>query len=125
MTKTDITTIDEYIANFPREKQEQLQKLRGLIKAAAPHAKEAIKWGQPAFTDPDGMILVMFGGYKNHMNLVGTPSTKEALAKELAGYETGKGSVKFSYEKPLPAELIKSLVTYRVTEYRDRQVKWM
>lgn len=124
MAKTDIITIDDYIATFPAGQQRRLQELREIIKEAVPEASETIKWGQPAFTAPDGMILVMFGGYQNHMNLVVTPSTKEALAAKLAGYETGKGSVKLAYDKPLPAALIKTIVSTRVNEYRQCGVKW-
>lgn len=59
------------------------------------------------------------------MNLVGTPTTKKALEKELADYETGKGSVKLAYDKPLPVALIKKMVNYRTDEYHNHGVKWM
>ncbi len=71
------------------------------------------------------MILVVMSGHKQHMNLVGTPSTKAAFEKELAGYETGKGSIKLPYDKQLPTELIKAFVLYRANEYRKNGVKWM
>lgn len=59
------------------------------------------------------------------MNLVATPSTRQALEEELSDYETGKGSVKLSYDKPLPVSLIKKIVHYRAEEYRKHGVKWM
>lgn len=71
------------------------------------------------------MILAIFSGHKKHMNSVVTPSTKQAFTKELAGYETGAGSVKLAYDKPLPTELIRKIVLHRAQEYRQNGVKWM
>lgn len=119
------TTITEYIDTFPVEKRSKLEELRKIIQAALPNTLEAIKWGNPAITDNDGMILVVFAGFKNHINLVATPSTKLALETDLVHYKTGKGSVQFSYEKPLPKQLIEKIVSYRAKEYREQGVKWM
>ncbi len=70
------------------------------------------------------MILVIFAGYKHHMNLVATPSTKQAFEDRLTGYKTGKGSVQLPYDQDLPTELIKEMAAYRLTEYQNRGVKW-
>lgn len=123
MTKPQ--SVDEYIASFPDNQQKQLKKLRQVIRTALPDTTEALKWGSPAFIDADGMILVIFSGHKHHINLVGTPSAREALKDRLTDYETGKGSVKLAYETPLPTELIKEFVQYRAKEYRTDRVKWM
>lgn len=119
------TTVDEYINSFSGEQKAKLIELRKIIREALPNTDEALKWGSPATLDKDGMILVAFSGHKNHMNLVATPSTKEALQAELSDYETGKGSVKLSYDKPVPAELIEKFVLYRAKEYRQDGAKWM
>lgn len=118
-------TVDEYIANFPNEQRAKLAEIRKIIRTALPDTTEALKWGAPATLDKDGMILIVFSGYKNHMNLVGTPSTREALQSELSDYETGKGSVKLYYDKPVPEKLIEKFVLYRANEYRENGVKWM
>lgn len=118
-------SIDEYIANFPDNERRQLEKLRQVVKTALPGTTEELKWGSPAFIDTDGMILIIFSGHKHHINLVGTPSTREALKDKLAEYEIGKGSVKLPYDTPLPTELIKEFVQYRAKEYRTDGVKWM
>lgn len=118
-------TVTEYIDTFPTEHKKKLSELRKIIKAAIPNAVEGLKWGSPAFTDNDGMILVIIAGYKHHVNLVSTPSTKQAFENELNEYETGKGSVKLPYDKELPTELIKKIVKYRAKEYREHGVKWM
>ncbi len=117
-------TVDEYIDNFPEGQKTILAKIRKIIRTALPDTNEALKWGAPATIDKNGMILVVFSGHKNHMNLVATPSTKQAFENELSDYETGKGSVKLAYDKPLPAELIKKIVLFRACEYRENGVKW-
>lgn len=118
-------TVDEYIANFPSEQRAKLIEIRRVLRKVLPDVTEALKWGSPAMIHPDGMILLIYSGHKHHMNLVATPSAKEALADELTGYKTGKGSVQFSYDKPLPVGLIKKIAAHRLNEYRERGVKWM
>ncbi len=118
-------TVDEYIDNFPDDQKAKLSEIRKIIRTALPDTTEALKWGAPATLDKDDMILIVFSGHKNHMNLVGTPSTREALQAELLDYETGKGSVKIPYDKPLPTKLIEKFVLYRAKEYRENGVKWM
>jgi uncharacterized protein YdhG (YjbR/CyaY superfamily) len=118
-------TVDDYINSFPDEQKTKLAELRDVIRTALPDTQEALKWNAPAIIESDGMILAVFSGHKQHMNLVVTPSAKEALEKELSDYETGKGSVKLSYDKPLPKKIIEKIVTYRAKEYRQHGVKWM
>lgn len=117
-------TVGEYISSFPAEQKAQLAELRKIIRAALPDTDEVLKWGAPAMVEKDGMILIVFSGHKQHINVVGTPSTKAAFEKELASYETGKGSFKLYYDKPLPKELIKKFVEYRAKEYREDKVNW-
>lgn len=116
--------VDEYIASFPDGHRQQLERLRGIIRAVLPEAHEVLKWGSPAMVEADGMILVIFSGHKHHMSLVGTPSTREVLQDRLNGYQTGKGSVRFSYDAPLPEDLIKDIVQYWVNEYRSQGIVW-
>lgn len=94
------------------------------MKGVLPEASEALKWGSPAFLHQDGMILTIFSGHKDHMNLVVTPSAKQAYDAELKDYKTGKGSVQLAYDKPLPKELIEKLIRYRAEEYRTNGVNW-
>jgi uncharacterized protein YdhG (YjbR/CyaY superfamily) len=118
------TTVDEYLNTFSGEQKEKLIQLRKIIREVLPDTEETLKWGAPATLDKDGMILVVFSGHKNHINLVGTPSTKAAFEDDIADYETGKGSVQLAYDKPLPETLIKKFVSYRADEYRNHGVKW-
>ncbi len=117
-------TIDEYINSFPQDQKVMLAEIRKIIRKALPDTKEELKWGAPATIEDDGMILIIFSGHKNHMNFVVTPSAKLAFESELSVYETGKGSVKLPYDKPLPTKLIEKIVLYRAKEYRENGVKW-
>lgn len=118
-------TVNEYIDGFPEEQRAKLIELRKILRTTMPDTNEALKWGTPATIDRDGMILIVFSGHKNHMNLVATPSTRAALQSELKDYKTGKGSVQLSYKEQLPTDLIKKIATYRLDEYRNHGVKWM
>lgn len=123
MTKP--TTIDEHLAGLDERAASRLRELRALIHEAAPEVTEALKWGNPAFLHPSGMILVIVGTYAAHANLAVTPSTREAFAAELAQFSTGKGTVKLPYDQPVPTDLLRRMVAHRLTEYEQRGVTWM
>ena len=112
--KAGFTSIDEYIATFPEEIQKILQELRATIKACAPDAKEKISYQMPTF-DLKGN-LVHFAAFKNHIGLYPTPSGTEAFKRELSSYQGAKGSIKFPIDKPLPMDLIRKIVKFRVAE---------
>lgn len=123
MAKTDLKTIDEYISTFPKEVQVKLEKIRQTIRKEAPDAHEEIKWSRPAYSDEE-RILVMFAAFKHHIGFYITPSTLEAFEEQLSTFKTGKGSIQFSYKKPLPVELIRELTAYRVWESKEKGVNW-
>lgn len=112
--KTGFSTIDEYIATFPEETQKILQELRATIKAAAPQAIEKISYQMPTFYLNGN--LIHFAAFKHHIGLYPTPSGTEAFKKELSVYESGKGSIKFPIDKPLPLKLVSEIVRFRVAE---------
>jgi len=106
--------IDEYIATFLKDVQAKLQKLRKVIKQAAPKAEEAIRYGIPTFRLNGN--LVHFAAYQKHIGFYPTSSAIIKFKKELAKYELAKGTVRFSIGKPLPLNLIKKIVKFRVKE---------
>jgi uncharacterized protein YdhG (YjbR/CyaY superfamily) len=108
-------TIDEYIARFPGETQKVLAELRALIKAAAPGATECISYAIPTF-DLNGRHLVHFAGYARHVGFYPIPSGMEALKEELKPYKQGKGSAQFPLDQPLPKDLIRRIVEFRVRD---------
>ncbi len=116
MNKT--TGIDKYIAGFPGETREILERLRLTIRKAAPGAEETINYGIPTFTLHGN--LVHFGGFKNHIGFYPAPSGIEAFKKELSVYEGAKGSIKFPINKPLPFALITKIVKFRVKENLEK-----
>lgn len=113
--RSSAVTIDEYIAEFPPETREVLEQLRSLISGLAPEATETISYSIPTF-DLNGKHLVHFSGYAKHVGLYPTPSGMEQFKAGLAQYKTGKGSVQFPIDQPLPVELIRQIVEYRVGE---------
>ncbi len=107
-------SIDEYIASFPAEVQKKLKELRMTINKLAPGAKEKISYRMPSFT-LNG-TLMYFAGHANHVGLYPYPSAIRAFKKELSEYHTAKGSIQFPIDKPLPMDLIKKIVEFRVKE---------
>ncbi|MGE5393851.1 MAG: iron chaperone [Candidatus Saccharibacteria bacterium] len=105
---------DEYILQFPAEVQVKLQELRAVIKQAAPEAEETISYAMPAYKQKG--IVVYFAGHKNHIGFYPAASGVVNFEKELSGYTTSKGTVQFQLNKPLPLELIKKIVEFRVAE---------
>lgn len=106
--------MDEYIAGFPPDVQAILQEVRATIRKAAPQAKETISYQMPTFTLNGN--LVHFAGFKNHIGFYPVPSGIEAFKDDLSGYVQGKGSVQFPLDKPIPYDLIRRIVEFRVKE---------
>jgi len=107
-------SIDDYIAGFPPETQKVLMELRALIKATAPDATEKITYRMPTFVLK--RHLVYFAGYEKHIGFYPTGSGIEAFKEELKPYKRGKGSVQFPLGQPLPTDLIRRIVEFRVEE---------
>ncbi len=114
LSKKEFTTIDEYIATFPKTTQTTLQTLRQAIKEAAPDAQETISYQMPAFKQNG--ILVYFAAFKNHIGFFPTASAVEAFKEKLKGYKTSKGTVQFPLGEPIPLELVKEMVRFKVKE---------
>lgn len=115
-------SIDAYISEFPERTQKALAEMRAIISAAAPGATELISYSMPTF-DLNGRHLVHFAGHTNHVGLYPIPSGIEAFKEELAPYKQGKGSVQFPLVQPLPADLIRRIVEFRVGENMIRAAR--
>jgi len=113
-------TIDEYIAGFPKATQAVLEAMRALIREAAPDATETMSYAIPTF-DLGEKHLIHFAGFARHVGFYPTPSGVTAFANELAVYKRGKGSVQFPLDEPLPADLIRRIVAFRVDEVDRRR----
>jgi len=115
---TGFASIDEYIETFPAEAQELLKELRATIKEAAPEAKEAFSYGIPTFKLNGN--LVHFAAHKSHIGFYPTPSGIERFKNELSVYKGAKGSVQFPIDQPLPLDLIRRVVQFRVAENQKK-----
>lgn len=112
-------SVDEYLEGVPPEMREALEKLRAVIRKAAPEAVEGIGWGMPLFKLQGN--LVGFAAFKDHCSLFPMSSTvMETLKEELEPYDTTKGTIHFKPGKPLPARLVTRVVKERI---RENQVK--
>jgi uncharacterized protein YdhG (YjbR/CyaY superfamily) len=114
MESKKFKTVDEYIASFPPEVRGILEKVRAVVRKAAPGAEEKISYGMPAYKLKHP--LVYFAAHTSHIGLYPTPSATGAFAKELEPYESGKGSIKFPLDTPIPYDLIRRIVEFRVKE---------
>jgi len=112
---TEIKTVEEYIAGFPEEVREKLEKIRKIIKDQASDAVENISYGMPAYKT-NKKPLIYFAGFKHHIGLYATPSGHDAFKQQLSAYKQGKGSVQFPLDGPIPYDLIKKIVAFRVKE---------
>ena len=110
--------IDEYIAGFPRDVQDILEKIRMTIRKAAPDAGETISYRMPTFTLKGN--LVHFAAHKKHIGLYPTPSGIEKFEDELSAYRSSKGAVQFPLDRPIPFDLISEIVKFRVKENLER-----
>ena len=111
--------VDEYIISQSKDISARLVQLRKIIKKEAPDAAEYILYGMPAYKTFD-KPLIYFAAFPKHIWLYATPSGHEEFAKELAEYKQWKGSVQFPHDKPLPLDLIKRIVKFRVQQNIER-----
>jgi len=113
-------TFDEYLATLEGDKWAALEKLRQIIKAAAPKAEECISYGLAAFK-LNGKPLVALGATANHCAFyLMSGSTVAAHEDELKKYNTSKGTIRFAANEPLPVALVKKLVKARMAENAGR-----
>jgi uncharacterized protein YdhG (YjbR/CyaY superfamily) len=116
-------TVDDYIDAAPAVAQKKLREIRAILKKAAPGAEEILKWGKPVFIED--RILFSYSAYKSHLNFMPTGPALEPFRSELTGFTTGKDTVQFPYDKPLPKDLILKIALYRVKDVRENDAKWM
>lgn len=107
--------VEQYINRLPAEIQKITQEIRHIIKNEAPDCIESISYGMPAYKT-FGKPLVYFAVYKNHIGLYATPSGHKHFSAALSKYKQGKGSIQFPLDAPIPYELIKQIVVFRVKE---------
>jgi uncharacterized protein YdhG (YjbR/CyaY superfamily) len=119
-TRRKPKTIDEYLAGVDADHRDALQKLRETIHSVAPTAEECISYGIPAFR-LNGRSLVFFGAWANHCAFYpGSSATLKKFRNELSDFQTSKGTLRFSPDKPMPVALVKKLLKARIAENNTR-----
>jgi uncharacterized protein YdhG (YjbR/CyaY superfamily) len=111
-SKAKFTTMDAYIASFPKDVQKILEKIRQTIHEAAPGATETISYQIPTFK-LNGSNLVHFAAWKDHIGFYATPSGNVAFKKELGRYKVAKGSIQFPLDEPIPYDLVTKIAKFR------------
>lgn len=116
-------SIDEYIANFPKNVQKVLQEVRGVIREVAPNATETISYDMPTF-NLNGTYLIYFAGWKKHVALYPVSGKiADTLSEELSVYKGTKGSVHFPLNRPMPLDLIRKITELRIAENQAAAAK--
>lgn len=114
-----VASIDDHIAGFPDEVQTILREIRRTIREVEPAFEETIRYGIPTFRLNDKNVI-HFAGHKNHVGLYPAPRESEEFRAELSAYKGGKGTVQFPLFEPIPFDLIRRIVEFRVREHRAR-----
>jgi uncharacterized protein YdhG (YjbR/CyaY superfamily) len=107
-------SIDEYIGTFPKDIRSELESIRKAVKEEAPDAKEVISYGMPAFKL--NRVLVYFAAQRKHIGFYPTASGISAFEEELSQFKHSKGAVQFPIDEPVPLELVRKVVRFRVKE---------
>ena len=106
-----MTVIDEYLDTLPGPQKAELERVRSIIKRAAPAAEEAISYGVPAFRQ-NNKYLIGFSAFKDHMSVFPGSEAIAMLKDELKKFKLSKGTIQFTLENPLPEPLLKKIVAY-------------
>src|SRR4029450_13308435 len=117
---TDPAGVEDYLAALPEDQRAALEKLRETIRAAAPEASETISYQMPTFK-LRGRVLVYYAAFKDHCSLFpASEAVMEALGEELKPHFSGKGTLRFTPDKPIPVALVKKIVKGRIEENAAR-----
>lgn len=113
---------EQYLDTVPAEGKNHVIQLRTLLREIAPNASEIMKWGKPAFEQ--GTILFVYSAHHKHVTFVPTGPSLAPFLSELSSFILKKDSVQFSYQQPLPIELIRKIALHRVTAVLQHDAKW-
>lgn len=114
-------SVDEYFDGLPAEGRVAMETLRATIRAAAPAATELISYRMPAFKH-GGRILVYYAAFADHCSIYpATAALREVLGDELSPHLSGKGTIRFEADQPIPVELVKRIVEVRLEENAARR----
>ncbi len=110
-----VSNIDDYISKFPKQTKDILEEIRTIVNVMVPDAEEFISYGIPTFR-LNGKNLVHFAGYEHHIGFYPTSTGIDAFRSEISKFKHAKGSVQFPLDDPIPYELIRKMVRFRIEE---------
>lgn len=116
-------TVAEYIAITNDKARDHLIELRECLKKIVSDAEESLKWSIPAFSY--NRVLFTYAAFQNHVAIYPTPAAIKQFEKELQDYKTGKGSIQFPLDQPLPKALITKIAKFRVKDLKENDARWM
>lgn len=114
-------SVDDYISRYSTEVQAILRQIRRVVRAAAPDAREIISYQMPAYRGNG--ILIYFAAFKKHIGLYPPVRGDAKLAAAIAPYAGEKGNLQFPLDKPIPLDLIREIVVFRVRQDREKAVQ--
>jgi len=117
-TSQKFTTVEEYVLAHPVPVQKIIEELRQVIRKAAPRAEELFSYNMPAYKQNG--FLVSFAAWKKHVGMYPTPAGDEAFQKAVSAYKSDKATLKFPLNKPMPVELIRQFVQFRLEEIENK-----
>jgi uncharacterized protein YdhG (YjbR/CyaY superfamily) len=114
--KPGFTSVDEYIAAFPERTKKALEEVRTIINSVVPDALENISYEMAAFK-VNGKNFIGLAGWKKHISIYPIPAGSDAFNKAISKYVSGKGTMKFPLDQPLPLKLIERAVKYQLADH--------
>lgn len=112
------TSVSAYIAAAPPKTRNALRQLRAAIRGAAPEITERISYRIPTF-DLDGRYLLYIAGFKEHVSVYPVTARMVAeCAEAIAPFRSGKGTLRFPLDAPVPVQLVRRLAQVRIQERR-------
>lgn len=112
------SNIDEYLENFSEDVRDRMKKIRSAIKKALPEVGEKISYGVPTMTI-NGKYFLYFAGFAKHISIYPVTPAIEKSVKDLDKYRTGKGTLQFPNDKPLPMDFIEKIIGARLKECHE------
>ena len=116
-TTTKFKTVNEYISSLPPKTKAIIKELRKAIKETIPGTEEVISYNIPSFKG-----VIWYAAWKNHISLYPAGDAMSAAIKELSAYEVSNGTIKFTLDEPLPIDLIKKIVKFRIKESKTMKM---
>lgn len=113
------TALNQYIKSVPEEAQKTFLQLYKMIADLLPTAEQVISYGILTFKH-QGKPVVYCAGFKKHVSMYPAPTGHSDFAEDFKGYKTGKGTVQFPLDKPLPVKLVTKIVKHRLQETQEK-----